>query len=159
MPTKWHRQDGGAALYTAAFSDRVAGGVRDYPVYIVICGACLAGCAQQQQPRWAETPQVLAEVAAAQQRPVELPDAQKRQVIGALAGSTGAAARFADPELERQVFASFWRSPLTNQVDPNRLLLVRYFDDGRYVYVGFDRDGRLFTDGLGNLFADPPWAQ
>lgn len=146
-------------LYMLALSGRVSDGVRASPFYIAICAALLAGCAQPPRPQLAETQQVLAEVVAAQQRPVELAEAQKRQVLSALAGSTGAAARFADPELDRQVFASFWRSPLNNQVDPNRLLLVRYFEDGTYVYVGFGRDGRLFTDGMGALFADPPWAQ
>ena len=64
-----------------ALSGRVSDGVRAYPIYIVICGSLLAGCVQQHPPQLAETPQVLAEVAAAQQRPVELPEAQKRQVL------------------------------------------------------------------------------
>jgi hypothetical protein len=102
---------------------------------------------------------MLSEVAAAQQRPVELPEPQKRQVFNALAGYKGGARRFADPELNQDVFASFWRSPLDKQVDRSRLLLVRYSEDGSYVYVGFDKDGRLFTDGVGFIFSDPPWAQ
>jgi hypothetical protein len=36
---------------------------------------------------------------------------------------------------------------------------VRYAEDGTFVYVGFARDGRLFTDGGGSLFSEPPWAQ
>lgn len=118
----------------------------------------LAGCSAERT-QLPQTQQILAEVAAAQQRPLELPDAQKRQVLDALARSKGAERRFSDPELNRNVFASFWRSPLDKQVDRSRLLLVWYSEDGSYVYVGFDKDGRLFTDGLGNLFADPPWAQ
>jgi hypothetical protein len=125
---------------------------------MLIAGAMLAGCSTERT-QLPQTQQILSEVAAAQQRPLELPDAQKRLVLDALARSKRGERRFSDPELNRDVFASFWRSPLDKQVDRSRLLLVRYSEDGSYVYVGFDKDGRLFTDGAGSIFADPPWAQ
>jgi hypothetical protein len=127
---------------------------------VFVSGLVLAtgGCAETRY--WPEAPQALAQVAAASRRPVELPEAQKRDVLRALAGSRGGGAKaFSDPELAPEVYASFWRSPIDMQVDRDRLLLVRYFEDGTYVYVGFSRDGRLFTDGIGALLADPPWSQ
>lgn len=133
--------------------------MRTHPILILVAGAALAGCSSAEPPRLPLTQQMLAEVGAAQRRPVELPEAQKRQVFDALAGSKGGAQRFSDPELNKDVFASFWRSPLDRQVDRSRLLLVRYSEDGTFVYVGFDKDGKLFTDGAGSIFADPPWAE
>ena len=119
----------------------------------------MTGCAAETR-RLPGAPRLLAEVAAAPRRPVQLPDAEKRDVLQALEGSrAGAAKAFADPELSPEVWASFWRSPLTNQVDRDRLLLVRYYEDGTYVYVGFGRDGLLFTDGAGGLLMEPPWSQ
>jgi glycine/D-amino acid oxidase-like deaminating enzyme len=119
----------------------------------------IVGCAGNP-PTLPETPQLLSRVARAERRPVELGEAQKQEVLKALAGSHGGGAqRFSDLELDRQVWASFWRSPIDMQTDRNRLLLVRYYEDGTYVYVGFGRDGRLFTDGVGALLADPPWSQ
>jgi hypothetical protein len=122
-------------------------------------GALLGGCAAEA-PRFEAARQIISDVARAERLPVELTDAQKQEVLKAVSKSpTGGARRFADPELNREVYASFWRSPITQQVDGSRLLLVRYFEDGSYVYVGFDRDGRLFTDSVGSIFADPPWAR
>lgn len=133
--------------------------MRAYPFYIAILGALVVGCTQQPPPKLAEAPQVLAAVAAAQRRPLELNEAQRSAVIDLLAVAGGSAHRFADPGLERPVYASFWKSPFDQQVDANRLLLVRYAEDGTFVYVGFARDGKLFTDGGGSLYGDPPWAQ
>jgi hypothetical protein len=118
----------------------------------------LTGCAQP--PHLSATPRLLTEVASAPQRPVQLPEAERRDVLHSLEANPGGAARaFADPELRPDVWASFWRSPLSSQVDRNRLLLVRYADDGTYVYLGFARDGDCFTDGRGGLLMEPPWSQ
>lgn len=128
------------------------------PISLLVAGAMMVGCAQV--PRWPGAPRVLSQVASASQRPVELPEEQKQSILLALADSRGGGAKaFSDPELDAPVWASFWRSPISMQVDRDRLLLVRYFEDGTYVYVGFGRDGRLFTDGVGALLSDPPWSQ
>lgn len=128
--------------------------------FIALPWICLliAGCGQP--PRLAATAALLADVAAARQRPVQLSEPQRARVIKSLEASPGGAARaFVDPELRPDVWASFWRSPVSNQVSRDRLLLVRYADDGSYVYVGFERNGLLFTNGTGGLLIEPPWSQ
>lgn len=125
---------------------------------LLLGSAFLTGCTQA--PRLPNAPRLLDQVAAAPQRPVELPEPERREVLKMLEASPAPAARtFANPDLRPEIWASFWRSPMTNRVDPLRLLLVRYGDDGAYVYIGFARDGILFTDGTGGLLVDPPWSQ
>jgi hypothetical protein len=125
---------------------------------LLLCSVLLTGCAQA--PRLASAPRLLDQVAAAPRRPVELPDPDRRDVLKTLEASpTGAARTFANPDLRPEIWASFWRSPLSSQVDRHRLLLVRYGDDGNYVYIGFARDGTMFTDGTGGLLLEPPWSE
>ncbi|HEY2585859.1 MAG TPA: hypothetical protein VGI81_08860 [Tepidisphaeraceae bacterium] len=124
---------------------------------LLFCSVLVTGCAQA--PRLPAAPRLLAQVAAAPQRPVELAESQRRDVLKTLEASPAPAARtFANPDLRPEVWAAFWRSPVTSQVDPDRLLLVRYADDGTYVYIGFARDGTMFTDGTGGLLMEPPWS-
>lgn len=117
------------------------------------------GCADNRPPL-PIAPQLMSEIDAASKRPIELSESQKREVLEALKGNRGGGAKgFFDPEMRAPIWASFWRSPLTRQADPNRLILVRYTDEGSYVFVGFSRDGKFFTDGAGQFITDPPWSQ
>jgi hypothetical protein len=119
----------------------------------------LVGCAQNRPPL-PIAPQLMSEIAAAPKRPIELSDSQKRDVLEALKGNGGGGAKgFFDPAMGAPMWASFWRSPLTREVDRNRLIVVRYSDEGSYVFVGFERDGKFFTDGFGQFISDPPWSQ
>lgn len=134
--------------------------MRRTALLLVFLSFLATGCAHTEPPRLQSAPQLLAEVSAAPQRPVELPAPEQHDVLSALRDNPTSAARaFGDPELKPGIWASFWRSPLNGEVDPNRLLLVRYGDEGNYVYIGFGRDGAMFTSGTGGLFADPPWSQ
>lgn len=125
---------------------------------LLFCCTLVTGCAQA--PRLPAAPRLLDQVAKAPRRPVELPEPDRRDVLKTLEASPAPAARtFANPDLRPEVWASFWRSPISSQVDRGRLLLVRYADDGSYVYIGFARDGTMFTDGTGGLLLEPPWSQ
>jgi len=128
---------------------------------LLFVGSCtlLVGCAQETR-HLDIAPQLMDEIETAPKRPVELSEAQKLDVVTALKGSkSGGAKNFADPEFRSDVWVSFWKSPWTNEVDRDRMIVVRYSDDGSFVYVGFGRDGKFFTDGLGQLYSDPPWSQ
>lgn len=153
------RRWSGARFMAMGLCGSVLGRLKSLPFYLCVLCLFVVGCAGNPATL-PETPQLLAQVAKAERRPVELSEAQKQEVLAALAASHGGGAqRFSDPEFNSQVWASFWRSPIDMQTDRNRLLLVRYYEDGTYVYVGFGRDGKLFTDGVGALLADPPWSQ
>jgi hypothetical protein len=132
------------------------------PTPFLFClGLCtmLVGCAEETR-HLDISPQLMHEIESAPKRPIELSDAQKRDVVVALKGSkSGAAKNFDDPEYRSEVWASFWKSPLNNEVDRDRMIVVRYSDEGSYLYVGFRRDGKFFTDGAGQLYSDPPWSQ
>ena len=117
------------------------------------------GCAQETRHLDIAL-QLMQEMESAPKRPVELTEAQKLDVIAALQGSkSGGAKNFDDPEFRSGAWASFWKSPLTHEVDRDRMIVVRYGDDGSFAYVGFRRDGKFFTDGRGALYSDPPWSQ
>jgi hypothetical protein len=128
---------------------------------LLLVGFCtlVPGCAQESR-HLDIAGQLMQEIDSAPKRPVELSESQKMDVVLALKGSkAGAAKHFDDPDLKTEAFASFFKSPITNDVDRDRMIIVRYSDEGAYVYVGFRRNGMFFTDGTGQLYSDPPWSQ
>lgn len=119
---------------------------------IVLAVLTFAGCVNwaDRNARVSFVPQLLRQIEQAPVRPIQLGDAQRRELFSSLSGPVKQ--EFLAKDLKPEVFASWFEE------DRRAVTLVRYSQDGaRFAFIAYGPDGKVFAMGGGQIRVDPPW--